>query len=199
MIFGFNTDIKVENLVFHVQTEDRGKVNPTIDTTIYYGGRVIAKRATSYKEYFESPEFDAGELKRRVEAQHKKWVAIVRGHEMEEMKEFFQPKAAPVEGLKIKLLNPSSIFHPTHINVQATVSRLPDGSAADDATVLVRFIADGAAALEMKGQCDEAGKVVVNLPLPKIGPNGADLQIVAQWGAASGELKYSLRPRTSAK
>ena len=199
MIFGFNTDIKVGDLVFHVQTEDRGEVNPTIDTTIYYKGRVFAKRATSYKEYFESPEFDPEELKRRVEAHHKKWVAAVRANEIEEMKEFQQPAAKPADGLKIELMNPGSIFRPTSIHVQAAVMKLPDGVAAGGAVVTVRFVADGAAACETKAECNSEGRAVVNLPLPKIGPNGADLHIAAQLGSANAELKYSLKPRAAAK
>ena len=38
MITGFNSDVKYRGLVYHVQTEDKGKVNPLIETLIYRGG-----------------------------------------------------------------------------------------------------------------------------------------------------------------
>jgi len=34
MSSGFNTDIKVGEQVFHVQTEDRGPAHPIIDTAV---------------------------------------------------------------------------------------------------------------------------------------------------------------------
>ena len=199
MIFGFNTDIKVGNIVFHVQTEDRGENNPTIDTTIYFKGRVLAKRAVSYKEYFESPEFNADELKVRVEDHHKKWVAAVKTGELEEIAEIQAAEAGKNEAIKVELLNPSSIFHANLIQVEAAVMRLSNGGAPVGAEILVRFVPDGAAAIEVKGKCDTDGRAEVKLPLPKIGPNGAELYIHAQAGQASAELRYSLRPRGAPK
>ena len=199
MIFGFNTDIKVGNIVFHVQTEDRGENNPTIDTTIYFKGRVLAQRAVSYKEYFESPEFDTEVLKARVESHHKKWVAAVKNSELEEMAEFQQAETPKNDAIKVELLNPSSIFHASLIQVEAAVKRLSNGGALVDAEIRVRFVPDGDSPIEGKGRCDTNGKAVVKLPLPRIGPNGAELFIHAQAGQARAELRYSLRPRGAQK
>ena len=50
MITGFNTDVKYRGLVYHVQTEDKGKDNPLIETLIYKGGEILASRRLPYAE-----------------------------------------------------------------------------------------------------------------------------------------------------
>jgi hypothetical protein len=48
MNIGFNTDIKYREEVFHVQTEDKGKTNPTIETLVYHSGEILLSRRISY-------------------------------------------------------------------------------------------------------------------------------------------------------
>lgn len=48
MIVGFNTDIKYRNEVFHIQTEDKGKNNPVVETLVYHSGEILLSRRLSY-------------------------------------------------------------------------------------------------------------------------------------------------------
>ena len=48
MLTGYNTDIKHQGIVYHVQTEDGGEDNPVIVSLVYQGGRILASRKTSY-------------------------------------------------------------------------------------------------------------------------------------------------------
>ena len=48
MIIGFNTDIKYRDEVFHIQTEDKGEGNPTIETLVYHSGEILLSRRISY-------------------------------------------------------------------------------------------------------------------------------------------------------
>lgn len=50
MITGFNTDVRHEDHVYHVQTEDRGRDNPVFESIIYVGGTVVAKKRTPYAD-----------------------------------------------------------------------------------------------------------------------------------------------------
>jgi hypothetical protein len=50
MLTGFNTDVNHEGKTFHVQTEDKGKANPVIETLIYEGGQILASRRQDYAE-----------------------------------------------------------------------------------------------------------------------------------------------------
>ena len=49
MNFGFNSNVRIGDAMYHVQTEDRGPSHPFLDTVVYMAGRVIYKRSTSYQ------------------------------------------------------------------------------------------------------------------------------------------------------
>ena len=57
MITGFNTDVKHKSKVFHVQTEDKGRNNPKIETLVYMGGEIL----DSYRTTYESDKKDMTE------------------------------------------------------------------------------------------------------------------------------------------
>lgn len=77
MITGYNTDIKHNDKVFHVQTEDKGNNNPVIESLIYVGGEILASTKTSYAERLAAgaDEKIIGEL---MELQHKKMIAAIK-------------------------------------------------------------------------------------------------------------------------
>lgn len=78
MSSGFNTDVRVGDRVFHVQTEDRGPAHPVIDTVVYQNGRVLHRRSSNYSEFAASAQFDAEELGNRVREQHKSVIDALR-------------------------------------------------------------------------------------------------------------------------
>ena len=80
MVMGFNTDIKHEGVIYHIQTEPRKDAR--IDTTVYTRGAVIHKYKSSYQELLDSPEFSDEKLKRRLEEQHRLIIARVRAGEI---------------------------------------------------------------------------------------------------------------------
>ena len=80
MVMGFNTDIKLEGVVYHVQTEPRKDAG--IDTTVYMRGAVIHKLKSSYQDLLDSPDFSDEKLKHRLEDQHRLIIARIRGGEI---------------------------------------------------------------------------------------------------------------------
>ena len=50
MLFGHNSNVKVGETTFHVQTEDRGVASGLIDTTVYHAGRVMHRRTNNYHD-----------------------------------------------------------------------------------------------------------------------------------------------------
>ena len=88
MVMGFNTDIKHDGVVYHIQTEPRKDAG--IDTTVYTQGAVIHKFKSSYQDMLDSPDFSDERLKRRLEEQHRLIIARIRGGEI-------KPAAQPAE------------------------------------------------------------------------------------------------------
>jgi len=80
MVMGFNTDIKHEGVVYHIQTEPRKDAG--IDTTVYTQGAVIHKLKSSYRDLLDSNDFSDEKLKRRLEEQHRRIIALIRGGEI---------------------------------------------------------------------------------------------------------------------
>jgi len=84
MITGFNTDVRHEGQVYHVQTEDGGEDNPILESLVYIGGTVVAKKSTPYPEPLNqsaSHEKLASLLKR----QHQVIIAAIKAGRIEEL------------------------------------------------------------------------------------------------------------------
>ena len=77
VITGFNTDVKFRGLVYHVQTEDKGKDNPLIETLIYKGGEILASRRLPYAEIVKGMEAEPA-ISRLMEEQHKAMILEVK-------------------------------------------------------------------------------------------------------------------------
>ena len=78
MITGYNTDVRYREKVFHVQTEDKGLSNPSIESVVYHGGQVLATKRASYSDLVaegKGSEAIAG----RMEHQHRMMIAAIKG------------------------------------------------------------------------------------------------------------------------
>jgi hypothetical protein len=77
VITGFNTDIKHNDKVYHIQTEDKGLSNPYIESLVYVGGEILASKKTSYAEQLKGGVDDKfiGSL---MEQQHRTMIAAVK-------------------------------------------------------------------------------------------------------------------------
>ncbi|MGB2620846.1 MAG: hypothetical protein WAN25_00745, partial [Candidatus Acidiferrum sp.] len=71
MLFGHNSDVKVGEFVYHVQTEDRGTANALIDTTVYCRGRVLHRRTHNYFDLLPLDPVREESLKTRIDEQHR--------------------------------------------------------------------------------------------------------------------------------
>jgi hypothetical protein len=70
MVTGFNTDVKYQGVVYHVQTEDKGPQNPMIETLIYKGGEILGTRRLPYGDLLTGGD-DEPMIAKMMEDQHK--------------------------------------------------------------------------------------------------------------------------------
>ncbi len=77
MITGFNTDIKHNEKVYHIQTEDKGLQNPYIESLVYVGGEILASKKTSYAEQAGAGA-DEKWIGSLMEQQHRTMIAAVK-------------------------------------------------------------------------------------------------------------------------
>ncbi len=77
MITGYNTDVKHNNRVFHIQTEDKGDTSPHIESLIYVGGQILATRKTSYADVVQGGRDDKA-VQELMEQQHRTMIAAIQ-------------------------------------------------------------------------------------------------------------------------
>ncbi|HZE88436.1 MAG TPA: hypothetical protein VE404_02755 [Verrucomicrobiae bacterium] len=80
MITGYNTDVKHDGKVYHVQTEDKGTQNPVIETLIYVGGgQIIASKQYNYATLISGGKCDERAVSDLLESQHRRMMRWVSG------------------------------------------------------------------------------------------------------------------------
>jgi hypothetical protein len=53
VLTGYNTDIDYAGTVYHVQTEDKGRSNPFVESLVYASGEILYSRRTPYHDLVE--------------------------------------------------------------------------------------------------------------------------------------------------
>ncbi len=76
VLTGFNTDIEHSGTTYHVQTEDKGRGNPLVESLVYTSGEILYTRRTPYHDLVEQ-DVDR-EASRLMERQHRSIVDAVQ-------------------------------------------------------------------------------------------------------------------------
>jgi hypothetical protein len=77
MITGYNTDIRHNEVVFHVQTEDKGLANPYIESLVYVGGQVLASKRANYADLLAEGK-EEKDIIALMDHQHRTMIAAIR-------------------------------------------------------------------------------------------------------------------------
>lgn len=77
MITGYNTDIRHKGVTFHVQTEDKGRSNPKVESLVYQGGAILDRRRTSYADVLGVEDLQTVVMK-LMEEQHQAIIADIK-------------------------------------------------------------------------------------------------------------------------
>src|SRR5262245_23779077 len=93
MITGYNTDVRHVDMVIHVQTEDKGRDNPFLESVIYVGGRVVTTKRSSYAEMLAEGKGDA-DIAALMERQHRTILAAIKAGRFDDKLEAFRPPGA---------------------------------------------------------------------------------------------------------
>src|SRR3954470_7155256 len=126
MIFGFNTDIKHEGTVYHVQSEAR-KAEKLLQTQVFVRGRCIGKRATSYAEMEQQPDFTEDHMHDMLKVQHRGMLDGIRDGKLNEMLGLDRPAggngtaaaaAGEPGGLAIQWMNSGAVYAESSVVMQ---------------------------------------------------------------------------------
>ena len=77
VLTGFNTDIEYSGTTYHVQTEDKGRANPLVESLVYTSGEILYTRRTPYHDLL-AENVDSGAIATLMERQHRTIVQAVQ-------------------------------------------------------------------------------------------------------------------------
>jgi hypothetical protein len=144
MIFGFNTDVKVGDTVYHVQSEAR-KADQLLQTQVFVRGRCIGKKATSYAEHIGNADFNDDRMHEMLKSQHKTILEAVRESRVEGMLEksdsvrMGAPAATSNGGdLNLTWDNAHSVYKENNLHLLFTVTE--SGKPVTGATLISKFL-----------------------------------------------------------
>ena len=77
MITGYNTDIRHNEVVFHVQTEDKGLDYRYIESLVYVGGQVLASKRSNYADLLAEGKVEK-DIVALMDHQHRTMIAAIK-------------------------------------------------------------------------------------------------------------------------
>lgn len=201
MNFGFNSNVRVGDAIYHVQTEDRGPAHPFIDTVVYLSGRVVHKRSTNYEKYIRAMSSEksmAQWLHDKVSQQHREVIADLEAGKLPASGK--EKSAAAAQGsastsLELKLKNPQSWFAAGNIILEIELSDPNSKAAISDADVQAYLEHDGQRTPCGDGDTDASGCATLRFPMPSSFPDGSFLVVRAAEGTRYGELRFRLKAK----
>jgi len=211
MVTGFNTDVKHDGRVYHVQTEDKGLQNPIIETLIYMGGEILAARRTSYADLIARGGEDK-EVAERIESQHNRTIldikngkfdgkrvrpfgeGIISNRSFDAVVLDWLKSNANTDRIALRMTASERIVEGETARMDLLVYRARDGEGLAGARVRVRWIStvDKPRTL-VEGETDGTGKVVLEFPLPLLADGNGALIIQTSAGQDTAEIKQLVR------
>lgn len=193
MNLGFNSDVRLGETVYHVQTEDRGAAHPFIDTTVYFGGQVLHRRSSSYRDLLGSGEPSQAALQQRVEQQHRSVIEELHAGTLK-LDRAAARRAGRRAGIRVQLLNPATWLVSGSAVLQVEVRARSTGEHVAGANVEVT-VEGVRGPTRFAARTTSQGRAELTFPLPELGPGGATLVIRAAGSSGEDEIRYQLRPR----
>jgi hypothetical protein len=191
LIFGFNTDVKAGNTVYHVQSEAR-EADLLLQTQVFVKGRILGKRASSYAEDTMNADFSTERMHELLKKQHKLMVEAVRAETVEPL--FCadgEVQDLNPNGLALKWLNPDAIFSGGTAILKLSVAE--DHKPADGALLTSRLEVSHDAPIHSQSITEEDGTAELEITLP---PQASDETVVvvrAKQGEKALTRKFRLK------
>jgi hypothetical protein len=209
MVFGHNSNVKIGETTYHVQTEDRGTSHAVIDTMVYQSGRVLHRRASSYADLLPIDPAREQALKERVSTQHQAVLDELRSGALKFAQQTAsaakpsadgkpKPSAPPADGasdsLALELLNAKSWLSGKRATLQVLLFQKQDGAAVSGARVAARI--EGAAEpSQFSTATGLDGKAQLAFDMPRLAGAECALVIEANHGKAQASLRFQLRAK----
>lgn len=223
MNFGFNSNVRVGDATYHVQTEDRGPSHPFLDTVVYMAGRVIYKRSASYEKFASGTEAEtlAQRLHERLARQHREVITELEAGTLPIHGKDKGPSAAEIaytsdgpenagthesakstdshDAFDLRLLNPKNWLAAGNAILEIELCEKHSQKRVGGAEVeaCLEHEKHRIPCAEMRS--DTKGCVTLKFPMPPNVADGSCLVVRATVGSRQGELRFRLKSKARDK
>ncbi|HEY6766447.1 MAG TPA: hypothetical protein VI386_16945 [Candidatus Sulfotelmatobacter sp.] len=191
MIFGFNTDVKHGDTIYHVQSEAReGEL--LLQTQVFVRGRCIGKKAISYADWATEHEFGDSQKEQRLREQHRLVLDSIREGKLEGVLDRPDPDSlAAVKELEVQWLNSESVHRDRNLTMQLRVTE--GGSAAPGARLVFRFARPDVAPFYTQAIADATGGAEINVEVEETALPDSSILVQANYEGRTTTRKFLLR------
>ncbi|PYX34496.1 MAG: hypothetical protein DMG80_01945 [Acidobacteria bacterium] len=192
MIFGFNTDIKQQDTVYHVQSEAR-ESERLLQTQVFVKGRCIGKRAVPYA--LVSSEGDDGDphKEKMLREQHRQVLDAIREGKLDSLldKRESPETLSGIKELEMEWLNSNSVHAGGNLMMHLRVT--DGGAAAEGARLTFRFARPDAAPYYAQVLTDASGNAEMSFQVDEAVLAVSSVLVQASYSGRTATRKFRLR------
>jgi hypothetical protein len=192
MIFGFNTDVKHEDTIYHVQSEAREN-ELLLQTQVFVRGRCVGKRATSYADKAAERSFTDQQKEHILRDQHRLVLDSIRdGHLTDVLDKRDTPEVlSTIKELDIQWLNSHSVYAERQMTLRLRVT--DGGAGVEGAKLTVRFARPDAVPFYTQVQTSANGDAEMKIDADESSLPDAAILVQASYTGRTTTRKFQLR------
>jgi hypothetical protein len=191
MIFGFNTDVKHGDTIYHVQSEAReGEL--LLQTQVFVRGRCVGKKATSYASKAAEAQFGDQQKEQQLREQHRLVLDAIREGKLDNVLDHPEPEVlASVKELDVQWLNSESVHADRNLTMQLKVTE--GGAAAPGARLTFRFARPGGTPFYTQAVADSGGRAEIKIEVEEADLPDSTLLVQINQEGRTATRKFVLR------
>jgi hypothetical protein len=191
MIFGFNTDVKHGDTIYHVQSEAR-ESEKLLQTQVFMRGRCIGKKAISYAASAQQPDFGDTQKEQQLRDQHRLVLEAIREGKLDDVLDHAETETlAGIKQLDVQWENATSVHVDRKLTMQLHVTEA--GSAVPAARLIFRFARPDAAPFYTQAVTDAAGNAAISIEVDESSLPDSSVMVQANHEGRTVTRKFALR------
>ena len=192
MIFGFNTDVKHDDTVYHVQSEAREN-ELLLQTQVFVRGRCIGKRAVSYSDKAAESGFTDQQKEQILREQHRLVLDSIRDGQLDNVldRRFSPESLAAIKELDVQWLNAGSVHPDRNLILHLRVTE--GGAAVEGARLTVRFARPDAAPFYTQVVTGPEGDAELKIDVDESSLPDSAVLVQANYSGRTATRKFQLR------
>jgi hypothetical protein len=191
MIFGFNTDVKHGDTIYHVQSEAR-ESEKLLQTQVFVRGRCVGKKAISYANSAAQAGYGDPQKEQQLRDQHRMVLEAIREGKLEHVLDHAEIETlSAIKQLDVQWENAASVHANRNLTMQLRVTE--DGTAVPSARLTFRFARPDAAPFYTQAVTDSTGSAAISIEVDESTLPDSSVMVQANHDGRTVTRKFALR------